>query len=184
MLFRALPGHLARMALFKVNTGCREQEVCRLQWDWEIEVPQLETSVFIVPGAVVKNREDRLVVLNRVAASVVEQIRGVHPVYVFTFRGKPVQTINNSGWKTARKKASLPQVRVHDLKHTFGRRLRAANVPLETRKVLLGHRNGDITTPYSAPELEELLEAANKVCEEKSGKTPALVMLKQKTASS
>jgi integrase len=184
MLFRALPGHLARMALFKVNTGCREQEVCRLQWDWEIEVPQLETSVFIVPGAVVKNREDRLVVLNRVAASVVEQIRGVHPVYVFTFRGKPVQTINNSGWKTARKKASLPQVRVHDLKHTFGRRLRAANVPLETRKVLLGHRNGDITTHYSAPELEELLEAANKVCEEKSGKTPALVMLKQKTASS
>ena len=29
--------------------------------------------------------------------------------------------------------------------------------------------NGDITTHYSAPELEELLEAANKVCEEKSG---------------
>ncbi len=25
-LFRELPAHLARMALFKVNTGCREQE--------------------------------------------------------------------------------------------------------------------------------------------------------------
>ena len=49
--------------------------------------------------------------------------------------------------------------------------------------MLLGHRNGDITTHYSAPELEELLVAANKVCEEKSGKSPALVMLKQKTAS-
>ena len=48
--------------------------------------------------------------------------------------------------------------------------------------VLLGHRNGDITTHYSAPELEELLVAVNKVCEEKSGKSPALVMLKQKTA--
>jgi hypothetical protein len=35
---------------------------------------------------------------------------------------------------------------------------------------------------YSAPELEELLEAVNKACEEKSGKSPALVMLKQKTA--
>jgi hypothetical protein len=35
--------------------------------------------------------------------------------------------------------------------------------------VLLGHRNGDITTHYSAPELEELLEAVNRVCEEKSG---------------
>jgi hypothetical protein len=37
------------------------------------------------------------------------------------------------------------------------------------RKVLLGQRNGDVTTHYSAPELEELLKAANKVCEEKSG---------------
>ena len=63
----------------------------------------------------------------------------------------------------------LRQVRVHDLKHTFGRRLRAAGVPLETRKVLLGHKNGDITTHYSAPELEELIEAVNKVCTEKSG---------------
>ena len=58
---------------------------------------------------------------------------------------------------------------MHDLKHTFGRRLRAAGVPLEARKVLLVHRNGDITTHYSAPELEELLEAANRVCVRKSG---------------
>jgi len=35
--------------------------------------------------------------------------------------------------------------------------------------VLLGRRNGDIPTHYSAPELEELLVALNKVCEEKSG---------------
>ena len=53
---------------------------------------------------------------------------------------------------------------------------------LETRKVLLGHRNGDITTHYSDPELEELLESANKVREEQSGKSPVLVVLKQKTA--
>ena len=57
-----------------------------------------------------------------------------------------------------------------------------AGVTLAARKVLLGHRNGDITTHYSAPELEELLVAVNKVCEEKSGKSPALVILKQKTA--
>ena len=42
----------------------------------------------------------------------------------------------------------LANLRVHDLKHTMGRRLRAAGVPLETRKVLLGHRNGDITSHY------------------------------------
>jgi integrase len=179
-LFQALPDHLARMCLYKVNTGCREQEVCQLRWDWEIQVPELNTAVFILPGEVVKNREDRLVVLNRIARSVVEEVRGAHPDYVFTYRGHPVQNINNSSWKRVRKAVGLPLVRVHDLKHTFGRRLRAAGVPLETRKVLLGHRNGDITTHYSAPELEELVEAANRVCDSKSGKTPALVMLKQR----
>jgi integrase len=182
-LFQALPNHLARMCLFKVNTGCREQEVCQLRWDWEIRVPELDTSVFIIPGERVKNREDRLVVLNRIAKSVVEQVRGSHPEYVFTYRGHAVSNINNSSWKRVRKEVGLPLVRVHDLKHTFGRRLRAAGVPLETRKVLLGHRNGDITTHYSAPELEELMEAANRVCTSKSGKTPALVVLKQKAAT-
>ncbi len=181
-LFQGLPGHLAHMCLFKVNTGCREQEVCQLRWDWEVQVPELDTSVFIVPGELVKNREDRLIVLNRVARSVVEELRGNHPNYVFTYKGHPVTGINNTSWKRVRKEVGLPQVRVHDLKHTFGRRLRAAGVPLETRKVLLGHRNGDITTHYSAPELEELLEATNRVCEEQSGKSPALVVLKQKTA--
>ena len=29
-LFQALPVHLARMSLYKVNTGCREQEVCQV----------------------------------------------------------------------------------------------------------------------------------------------------------
>ena len=47
--------------------------------------------------------------------------------------------------------------------------MRATGVPLETREVLLGHRNGDITTHYSSPELSELINAANKVCAKKSG---------------
>jgi integrase len=171
------------MCLFKVNTGCREQEVCRLRWDWEIQVPELDTSVFLIPGNMVKNREDRLVVLNRIAKSVIEAVRGVHRDFVFTYRGHPVTSINNSAWKRVRRNVGLPMVRVHDMKHTFGRRLRAAGVPMETRKVLLGHRNGDITTHYSAPELEELLGAVNRVCDGKSGKSPALVVLKQKAAN-
>jgi len=32
LLFQKLPDYLARMPLYKVNTGCREQEVCRLRW--------------------------------------------------------------------------------------------------------------------------------------------------------
>jgi len=168
-LFKALPAHLARMCLFKVNTGCREQEVCRLLWEWEHRVPELDVSVFVIPRAIVKNREDRLVVLNSVTRSVIESVRGDHTEFVFTFRGRPVASINNSGWKKARSDVAMPQVRVHDLKHTFGRRLRAAGVSFETRKVLLGHKNGEITTHYSAPELAELIEAVNRITPEKSG---------------
>ena len=54
LLFQELPDHVARMALFRVNTGLREQEVC-------------DTSVFIIPGERIKNGEERLVVLNGIA---------------------------------------------------------------------------------------------------------------------
>lgn len=177
MLFRELPLHLAEMALFAVNTGCRASEVCNLLWSWEVVVPELETSVFIVPGQKVKNADDRLVVLNRVARSVVTARRGQHPTHVFTFEGKPVASMLNSAWKKARLRAGLPTVRVHDLKHTLGRRLRAAGVSFEDRQDLLGHRSGRITTHYSAAELSRLIEAAERVTEQ-NGARPELVVLR------
>ena len=200
LLFRELPDHLARMALFKVNTGTREQEVCGLRWDHEVKVPELETSVFIVPGDRVKNGEERLVVLNRVAKSVIEAQRGVHAVYVFAHarRGrsepKPVNKMNNTAWRSARERAAeawtkrydetassgFQHVRVHDLKHTFGRRLRAAGVSFEDRQDLLGHRSGRITTHYSQAELTNLIEAAERVCSTESRKTPATTWLRRK----
>lgn len=183
-LFQELPSHLANMALFKVNTGTRGKEVCSLRWDWEVPVPELNTSVFIIPEDRVKNGEDRLVVLNRVAMSVIEKVRGEHDEYVFTFRGRPINNMNNTSWQQARKRAGLQQVRVHDLKHTFGRRLRAAGVNFEDRQDLLGHKSGRITTHYSAAELSNLIEAANSVCGRNSRKSPALVLLKQKAATS
>ena len=177
-LFQVLPKHLAQMALFAVNTGCRDGEICKLQWDWEVKVPQLDTSVFIIPGDLVKNGDERLVILNRVAQSVVDAERGEHKTHVFTYKGKPIARMLNSAWLTARKKVGLEDVRVHDLKHTFGRRLRAAGVCFEDRQDLLGHRSGRITTHYSAAELTTLIEAANTVCDNEQGK-PELVILRR-----
>jgi integrase len=179
-LFTALPAHLTRMALFKVNTGCRDQEVCNLRWEWEVPVPELETSVFLIPSERVKNRQDRLVVLNKIAQQVIEEVRGIHPVYVFTYRGKPLKRMNDRTWQKVRKEVGLPHVRVHDLKHTFGRRLRAAGVSLEDRQDLLGHKSGRITTHYSHPELENLIAAANKVCSQPGHKMAPMVILKKR----
>jgi len=67
------------------------------------------------------------------------------------------------------------------LKHTLGRRLRAAGVTEEDRKALLGHKNGSITSHYSAAELDQLIAAANKVSATDS-RTPALTILKRREA--
>jgi len=48
-LLKALPEHLRVMAIFAANTGLREQGVCWLRWDWEVAVPELDTSIFITP---------------------------------------------------------------------------------------------------------------------------------------
>lgn len=162
-LFAKLPDHLNKMALFAVNTGCRDSEICNLKWSWEIDVGEI--SVFVIPREYVKNREHRLVVLNKIARSVIESVRHQHAEHVFTFKGKPVKRMLNSGWKKARIETGLPYVRVHDLKHTFGRRLRAAGVSFEDRQDLLGHKSARITTHYSAAELSNLINAANLVCE-------------------
>jgi integrase len=138
---------------------------------------------------------------HRVAKSVIESVRGLHPVDVFVRAHKkvgearPVTKMNNTAWKAARERAadawakehaeSAPagfrNIRVHDLKHTFGRRLRAAGVSFEDRQDLLGHRSGRITTHYSQAELASLIEASEKVCETESRKSPATTWLRRKT---
>lgn len=81
-------------------------------------MPELNTSVFIIPSDRVKNVQDRLVVLNRIARSVVEAQRGQHTEYMFAFVPKrrkaepdghpeelpavPVFRIDNSAWQRAR----------------------------------------------------------------------------------
>ena len=175
-LFKELPNHLKQMSLFAVNTGCRDKEICNLKWEWEFKIPELGSSVFIIPGHKVKNREDRLVILNEIARTVIKQMRGQHSEYVFTFRGKPLDRMLRSAWRKARVRAGLLQVRVHDLKHTFGRRLRAAGVCFEDRQDLLGHKSGRITTHYSAAEISNLLKAAELVCCGDPN-TPALTLL-------
>lgn len=179
-LFEALPDHLRRMALFAVNTGLRNKEVCGLRWDDEVDVPELDTSVFIIDGDRVKNAEDRLVVLNSTAKAAIDEARGVDPVWVFTYKRRQVKGMYNTAWRLAREKVGLPGVRVHDLKHTYGRRLRAAGVSFEDRQSLLGHKSGKITTHYSAPELLSLIAASERVSAPDSHKIPTLVMLRKK----
>lgn len=78
-------------------------------------MPALDTSVFIIPGERVKNGDERLVVLNRVAKSVVESHAASIPTHVFVQaqkegEPKPVAKMSNTGRKSARERAERRQV--------------------------------------------------------------------------
>ena len=207
LLFAELPDHLRRMALYKVNSGSREQEVVKLRWDWEIPVPELGTSVFLIPAdfggrhenAGVKNGDERLIVLNRVAKSVIEGQRGLDPVWVFPY-GQPdkdgnataMHRMNDSAWRKARKRAAamyeqrfkrtapagFASIRVHDLKHTFGRRLRAAGVTEEDREACSATRRQNYQ-PLLGGRTGQLIDEANKISATDS-RGPALTILRRK----
>jgi len=150
----------------------------------DYRIPEIKRTVFVLPEWVTKNKEARVVVLNDVAQRIIDGVRGQHPTYVFTWadrkgRRRRFTRLNNSGWKAARRRAAaryqeelgraapegFRRVRVHDLKHTCGRRLRAAGVGLEDRQDILGHKSGRITTHYSAPEIGSLVAAVNRIAD-------------------
>ena len=86
----------------------------------------------------------RLVVCNETARSVVNSERGKHLTHVFGFRSKPLARILSTGWRQARITADLSHVRVHDLKHTFGRRLREAGVSFKIGRTYWGIVPGEL----------------------------------------
>lgn len=182
-LFSFFPEHLKDTCEFAVHTGCREQEICQLEWDWEIQIPELKTSVFVLPEWLNKNGIERIVVLNKVAMAIVNRQRENHPERVFTYNEQPIGGMNETSFKKQRKNAGLSDVRVHDLRHTFANRLRTAGVSHETRADLLGHDNGNITSHYSLAEINELVEAV-KLIEEPSSESPTVTFLQRKSRDS
>jgi len=165
-VFERLTLPMAEVAEFFVNTGLRSGELRALRWDWEVSVPELSAAVFILPASITKTRRERVVVLNSVARRILAHRRevtgGKGLVFVSDRGGQWAQPF--SGWRRAAKAAGVP-ARIHDLRHTFGQRLRAAGVDVETRADLLGHHSGRMTTHYSRPDLERLLVAAESVVE-------------------
>ena len=177
-LLPQLPSHLARMSLFILNTGVRDDVVCSLRWEWEIYIPELGCSVFEVPRENVKGRKrTRLVVCNSVAQSVIESARGQHPEFVFVYRRERVKnlneapkmpyraigTMNNTAWQRARAAAGLGDLHVHDLRHTVGMRLRETGVAESTVADLLWHSSPSMTHHYSVAQITELLGALEKI---------------------
>ena len=163
------------MALFGLHTGLREQWICGLKWEWERKIPTLGQDVFVFELPDSKNGSPMYAFCNSVAREVINRQRGKDPEYLFAYDGHRISKMNNSAWKTARKKAGLENIfgqsqskmprhfRVHDLRVTCSTWLREAGVPREDRKAILNHYNGDITTHYSVAEIGNVLGQVEKL---------------------
>ena len=176
-LLREMPDYLADMSMFALHTGCRDQEICGLRWEWEHGVHGTGRTVFMIPGAETKNGRDKLVPLNSVSASVVDGWRGKHAEWVFAPHGTRIARLNARAFREARVRAGLQEVRPHDLRHTFAVRLRGLDVPKEDIADLLGHSTGDVTDHYARSTIERLLSRVDLLAS--AGKSADLVLVKK-----
>ena len=110
--------------------------------------------------------------------------------------GEPLPRMTQRAWRLARSRAAdkwqelkrepapsgYANVRVHDLKHTFGHRLEAAGTTFGDCQVLLGHRPRTVTQRYMVAEIVRLIEAAERVLETEHRTTVPLTIIRRKAA--
>jgi len=87
-LYAELPKHLQPMALFAISTGLRQSNVFGLQW----KRVDLERKLVWVEAEDAKSDEAIAVPLNDDAVAVLKGQEGQHEVWVFTYRGRPIQS--------------------------------------------------------------------------------------------
>lgn len=144
-LEKKLPPHLADMARFTVSTGLRMRNVTHLTWD---RVDLKRRHVWI-PGSRAKAGKPIAVPLNDDAIEVLRRWHGQHPERVFVFRGKPLDDANGAAFKAAAAAIGLPQLRWHDLRHTWASWHVQAGTPLHALQELGGWASYEMVRVYA-----------------------------------
>ena len=113
--------HLAALVRFALATGCRASEIKELEWS------RISADGRTAWLNKTKNGTPRGVPLNDDALQVLQEQRGKHPRFCFTYEGKPILwQLSNTAWQTALAKAEITDFRFHDCDtpglHGTGRR--------------------------------------------------------------
>lgn len=144
-LLDELPDHQRDVVLFALSTGVRQGNVLGLRWD-QIDIRRRVAWYF---GDQVKNGEDLQVSLNETALAVLERRKGVHPVYVFSWRGNRLKSANTKAWRAALRRAGIQNFRWHDLRHTWASWLVQQGVPLYALQEMGGWKSGAMVRRYA-----------------------------------
>lgn len=138
-------------------TGCRKRELLDAQWD-EVDIVR---KVWRIPTS--KTGKPRHVPLSEDAIAVLNAVPRFNkcPFIVPNPKTKkPFVSIYNS-WDTARRSAMLPDVRMHDLRHSAASNLVNSGQSLYVVAKVLGHAQTRTTERYAHLDAKVLLSAVN-----------------------
>ncbi len=126
-------------------TGARVSELLTAEWK-NVDV---ENRRWLIPMS--KTGRSRWVPLSQAAVDVIGRVpRPKGSVYLFANAGTglPITTIKHS-WDTARRKAKLEDLHIHDLRHSAASNMVNAGIDLYAIGKVLGHANVASTQRYA-----------------------------------
>lgn len=144
--------------LLLLNTGCRSGEILSLKWD----SVYIDERYIIIRNSLSKNGKTIYKPLNldsvfALARMKVTASEGDH-VFFNTKTGKPYTSFRR-GFKAISNRIGVPELRIHDLRHTFASFLVQKGVPIYQVSTLLGHSDTRITQRYAHIAPDKLHEA-------------------------
>jgi integrase len=133
---------------FLLFTGCRFGEAVNATWSQF----NLAAGTWTKPSSHTKQKKQHTVPLSAPAPALLIELKaaaGDSP-YVFPSpkSGSPLVTIKTA-WAKIRRDAGIPDVRLHDLRHSFASLLASSGASLQLIGSLLGHTQSATTARYS-----------------------------------
>jgi integrase len=139
-------------------TGARRGELLAAKWA-DID---LDAGIWVKPASTTKQRTSHRVPLSAAACRLLEQMRdAAESEYLFPARRTPHRLNIDDAWGMLRKTANIPDVRLHDLRHTYASVLASAGLSLPVIGALLGHAT-PVTTHRYAHLFDDPLRAATE----------------------
>lgn len=114
-LLACAPEHFKVLITVAVGTGMRRANLLGLTW----RQVDLKRRMIHIPAESSKSGKPLDIPIADPVLEALQSQRGKHPERVFTFRGKPFNSINQRVWKRVTGQAGLEGFRFHDLRHTF-----------------------------------------------------------------
>lgn len=148
--------HLKYIVPMLLLSGARKREVLDAKWCDFDNINNLWT----IP--LTKNGKKRILPITKSLQKILNQIPKDKTPYLFAspLTLKPYISIYQS-WNSARTKANLKEVRMHDLRHTYASALVNAKCSLYEVQVLLGHSTAKMTQRYAHLSNDALMKAAS-----------------------